>query len=139
MIQNDSTRGASLKEIRKREAEQKDAELRLKCEALATERYGAGKLAQWRKENKGIWFLPMMDEDGNIEALAIMKPINRHILSFASTKITDEGLYSFLEQCMRETWLDGDDKILEDDDYFIPASMQFNKILEGKKANLLKA
>jgi hypothetical protein len=74
----------------------------------------------------------------NIEALALMKPITRHILSYASTKITDEGLYAFLEAAMNECFVEGDRCIIDDDEYFIPAANSFNKILEGKKASLLK-
>lgn len=139
MIQNDSSKGSTLKEIRKREKEDQDAKLRQLCEDLAIERYTEDQLKKWSNQNKGLWYLPVMGEDGeSIEALAIMKPINRNILSYASTKISDDGLYAFLEQCMRECWLEGDTSILDDDDFFIPAAMQFNKILEGKKATLLK-
>lgn len=139
MIQTDKTKGATLKDIRERERKANEAELREKCQALAYERYTEDQVKRWSNENKGLWYLPVMDESGdNIEALAIMKPINRHILSYASTKITDDGLYAFLEQCMRECLVAGDECILEDDDYFIPAAMKFNAILEGKKAALLK-
>lgn len=139
MIVTEAKKGASIKEIRKREQEQKEKELRDKCTALANERYTEKKMKEWSVQNKGLWFLPILDEEGkNIEALAILRPITRSILSYASTKIQDEGLYEFLEAAMRECWIEGDVKILEEDDYFIPASQQFNKILEGKKAALLK-
>jgi hypothetical protein len=139
MIKNDQTARKSLKEIKAQEADAKDAVLKDRCEQLSIERFGAEKLAAWRKENGGIWFLPITDAADNIEKIGVLKPINRHILSYASTKLQDDGLYSFLEQCMRDCWLDGDTELLDDDEYFIPASMQFNKILEGKKATFLKA
>jgi hypothetical protein len=139
MIKTETTKGASVKEIRKREAERKEKELREQCEALATEKFTKKQLADWSNANKGLWFLPVMDETGEkIEALAIMRPITRSILSYASTKIQDEGLYEFLEAAMRECFVAGDEVILNDDNYFIPAANQFNKILEGKKAALLK-
>jgi len=47
-------------------------------------------------------------------------------------------LYAFLEAAMRECFIEGDKEILDDDEYFIPAANAFNKILEGKKASLLK-
>jgi hypothetical protein len=139
MIKTETKKGASVKEIRKREAEQREKELRERCETLAIERYTKEKIAKWSNANKGLWFLPILDEDGEkIEALAIMRPITRSILSYASTKIQDEGLYEFLEVAMRECFVEGDQCILDDDNYFIPAANQFNKILEGKKAALLK-
>lgn len=139
MIKTENKKGASIKEIRKREAEEKEKKLREQCEAYAVEKHSKEQLAKWSNENKGLWFLPVMDEDGEkIEALAIMRPITRSILSYASTKIQDEGLYEFLEAAMRECFVAGDQVILDDDNYFIPAANQFNKILEGKKAALLK-
>lgn len=138
MIKTEKKKGESIKQIRKREQEQKEKDLREKCEKIAVERFTKEQMAKWSVEHKGLWFLPVLDEEGNIEALGIMQPITRSILSYASTKIQDEGLYEFLEAAMRECWIDGDTKILDDDDYFIPASQQFNKILEGKKAALVK-
>jgi hypothetical protein len=139
MIQTDNNKGSSIKEIRERELKDYETRLREKCQALAYERYGEDQVIKWSNLNKGLWYLPVMDETGeNIEAIALMKPINRHILSYASTKITDEGLYAFLEQCMRECFIAGDTSIMDDDEYFIPAAMKFNAILEGKKAALLK-
>jgi hypothetical protein len=139
MIRTENKKGESIKEIRKREAEIKEKELREKCEAICQEKYGKEKMANWSNENKGLWFLPVFDETGEtIEGLGIMKPITRSILSYASTKIQDEGLYEFLEAAMRQCWIEGDEIILNEDQYFIAAANQFNKILEGKKAALVK-
>jgi hypothetical protein len=138
MIQTDNNKG-TIKEIRERERKEGETRLREQCQELAYERYGEEQVIKWSNQHKGLWYLPVMDESGdNIEAIALMKPITRHILSYASTKISDEGLYAFLEQCMRECFIEGDTAILDDDDYFIPAAMKFNAILEGKKAALLK-
>jgi hypothetical protein len=140
MIKTEHKKGASVKEIRERDRKEKEEKLREQCAKLANERYGEDTLKKWSVENKGLWFLPVMDGDTGetIEALAIMRPITRSILSYASTKIQDEGLYEFLEAAMRECFVEGDSKIMDEDEYFIPAANQFNKILEGKKAALLK-
>jgi hypothetical protein len=139
MIKTETKKGESVKAKRDRERKEKEAALHAKCTKLANERFTEEQMKKWSVEHKGLWFLPVMDEDGEeIEALAIMSPITRSTLSYASTKIQDEGLYEFLEAAMRECWVDGDKKILDDDEYFIPAANQFNKILEGKKAALLK-
>ncbi|RTL47261.1 MAG: hypothetical protein EKK39_14935 [Sphingobacteriales bacterium] len=136
MIQTNNK--STLKEMRDAEKQRKEAELKAACEKLAYEKYGEEQVKQWSNKYKGLWYLPVIDDDNNIEAMAIMRPIDRHILSFASTKIEDEGLYVFLEACMRECWVEGDQQILEDDEYFIPCAMKFNKILEGKKAAFIK-
>src|SRR5437868_5927598 len=102
MIQANSNR-ETLKEIRARERKEAEAILKEKCEAYAVAKYGEDTIKGWSNKNKGLWYLPVLSEDGEtIEKLAIMKPIDRHILSHASTKIEDEGLYLLLEACMRE-------------------------------------
>lgn len=138
MIRNDQSGGKSLKEIREKEHKEKEDLLRKRCNEIAEERYGKEAVVKMSNNNRGLWFLPVMNEDDQIEKLALMKPIDRHILSYASTKITDEGLYAFLEAAMRECFVEGDREILDEDEYFIPAANSFNKILEGKKASLLK-
>lgn len=138
MIRNNKDNEKAIKAMREKEKQAKNDSLKTKCEALAIERYGEVKIKEWSNANKGLFFMPVLDADEEIEKLAVLKPIDRNILSFASTKIQDAGLYAFLEACMRECWIEGDIEILEDDEYFIPAANTFNKILEGKKANLLK-
>lgn len=129
----------SLKQIRAREKQKLDDELRERCKQMADDRFGAEEMKKLSNQHKGLWFLPVChNETGEIEKLAIMKPITRQVLDYASTKITSDGLYSFLEACMRECWVCGDEDILADDEYFIPASNSFNKIIEGKTASLLK-
>jgi hypothetical protein len=138
MIRTD-THGGSLKEIKDRARKADEERLRQECEALAVQRFTKEQISKWSNQYKGLWYLPVKDEAGEkIEALAILKPIDRHILSYASTKIEDEGLYAFLEAAMRECWVDGDQTILTHDEFFIPAAMKFNKILESKKAALVK-
>jgi hypothetical protein len=139
MIKTERKKGESVKDIRERERKEKELKLHAECVKLTNERFTEAQMKKWSNENQGLWFLPILDEAGEkIEAIAVMRPITRSILSYASTKIADEGLYEFLEAAMRECFVDGDRSILDDDTYFIPAANQFNKILEGKKAALLK-
>ena len=128
----------TLKELKKEEALKAEAKLKKACESLVVERYGEEQVNQWEKEYKGLWYLPITEEDGTILAIGIMKPITRSVLSYASTKISEEGLYEFLEAAMRACWIEGDEAILDDDAYFIPASQTFNKMMEGYNAALVK-
>lgn len=140
MIKTDANKN-SLKEIRDRDRKEKEAEIKTMCEAIAVERLGGHEaLIKLSNKHQGIWYLPIMDDEGGIEKMAILKPIDRHILSFASTKMEDEGLYIFLEAAMRQCFHEefSDMEILDDDKYFLPASGQFNKLIEGKKAFMLK-
>lgn len=141
MIKTDKTGEASrsLKEIKKAERLEKETKIKALCEAYAKEKFGENVVVTLSNANKGVWFLPILNEDEDeVEKLLIMKPINRHILSYATSKMESEGLYAFLESAMRECVLRGDIEILDDDEYFIPASQKFNAILEGKKAALVK-
>jgi hypothetical protein len=138
MMNNDRSTKNSLKSIRDRERKEKDDQVKELCQKLAYERYTEDQVKKWSNENKGIFYLPVMSTEGDIEKLALMRPITREILSYASTKIQEEGLYIFLEAAMRECLITGDAEILDDDEYFIPAANAFNAILEGKKASLLK-
>lgn len=142
MIQTNANQN-SLKEIRDREQKEKDDLMRAKCEAIAIGRLGSKEaLVALSNKFKGLWFLPAIDENDEVEKLLILKPIDRHILSYASTKIADSGLYIFLEAAMSECIIKenncSDMEMLTDDDYFIPAAGSFNKILEGKKTFMLK-
>lgn len=129
----------NFKSIRERERKQKEAEIRTKCETHAIKNFGGeDTIVKLSNKHKGLFYLPIFDEDGEIEKMGIFKPIDKEILNYASTKIESDGLYTFLEVCMRECWLDGDAEILDDKDYFLPAANQFNKIIDGKKAALVK-
>jgi hypothetical protein len=138
MMNNDRSTKNSLKSIRDKEKKEKDDQVKEMCQQMAYERYTEDQVKKWSNENKGLFYLPVMSPDGVIEKLALMRPITREILSFATTKIQEEGLYIFLETAMRDCMITGDAEILEDDEYFIPAANAFNAILEGKKASLLK-
>lgn len=129
----------SLKLIREKEKAETEKLIKEKCEALAITRFGEDQVIKWSNANKGLWYLCILDETGeNVEKFAIMKPIDRNILSYASQKISDAGLYGYLEACMNECWIEGDKELLEDDVYFIPAAQSFQDILEGKKAQMVK-
>lgn len=131
----------TLKQIKERERKEKEALLLAKCRAYAIAKYGEEQIIKWSNGNGGLWYMPALSDDDEIEKLAIMRPINRHILSHASTKIEDEGLYIFLEACMRECLVNTDEEgnfLLDDEEAFISGAMKFNKILETRKTAFLK-
>jgi hypothetical protein len=39
---------------------------------------------------------------------------------------------------MNECFVEGDREVIDDDIYFLPASSAFNKIIDGRKAAMLK-
>lgn len=138
MIRTDTNKSL----IKQRKAEEdklRDEAVKSQCIEIANQRFGESKVTELSNKHKGLWFLPVMDVSGEtVEKIALMRPIDRHILNYASTKIADDGLYTFLEACMQECFVDGDRDIFDDDEYFIPAAQQFNKIMESRKAYMLK-
>ena len=140
MIVQNSNR-ETLKQIKERERKEKEIDLRNRCRDYAIAKYGEEQVVKWSNASKGLWYMPALNDNDEIEKLAIMKPIDRHILSHASTKIEDEGLYIFLEACMRECLVNNDEEgnfLLDDEEAFISGAMKFNKILETRKTAFVK-
>lgn len=133
------TKPLTVKEIRKREAEEKATKLREQCEAYAKERFTEKTIVEASNKYGGLFYLPILSEDETtIEKFAVFTPINRHVLSYASTKLADGGMYVFIEQVMRDTFLFGDMEIIDDDAYFLSAAEVINKIIDAKKAAFVK-
>lgn len=131
----------SMKALRDKERTEKEAALKILCEERAIELLGSkDALLQLSNKHKGIWYLPICDasDEATIEVMAIMKPIDMAILSYASTKVEDEGIMEYFRSCLVECFIAGDTVILEDENYTIPACFKIQKIIEGKKAFLLK-
>jgi hypothetical protein len=131
----------TLKQMRERKQKEIDAVLRSKCEEYAISKVGsAEELVKLSNQVGGLWYLPTLDEQNNIEKMLILKPITRTTLSYASTKIEDEGLYTFIEVAMMECIIKeySDMDIMEDEEAFISAANKFQKTMEGKKTALLK-
>lgn len=133
-----ASKAKSVKAIREEEEKANEKVIREKCETWAVEKFGDQQVKSWSNEHKGLFYLPILDEEDNVEFCLILKPVTRQLLSYASTKLSDDGLYAYLETCMRECFVAGDEKILDEEEYFIPAANQFNKIIDGKKAALVK-
>lgn len=139
MIHNNDNSKSTLKQMREKEQKERQDRIKSLCEEYAKTNYGEEQITKWEKQHKAVWYLSVLNEDETaILKLAIMRPIDRHILSHASTKLTDDGLYTFLETCMRECWIEGDQEIVDNDEYFIPAAQTFNSMIESKKVAFVK-
>lgn len=135
---NDSKVAKTLAERRKQERAEREAMLKAKCNTWAIDRFGEEMIKQWSNKYKGIFYLPVLDDDDNILACLVLRPIDRYILSYASTKLESEGLWLYLEACMRDLMIDGDQIILDDEEYFFAAAQQLDKIMGARKAALVK-
>lgn len=135
-----TTNKNSLKGIKAREKKQKEAEEKALCEAYAIGKLGSEQnLVKLCNEKKGLWYLPVFDDDGNVEKMLILRPVDRLTLSMASSK-SDDGLYVFLESAMRDCVIEeySDMDIFEIEDMFIAAALAFQKMMEGRRVSILK-
>lgn len=91
------------------------------------------KLEEFKAKYKGVYLITVDDK-----AALFRKPTRQHI-SFA-TAASSQGMdaIAFTESIMKNTFLEGDREILEDDDYFLPAMPVINQMVESKQAEIKK-
>jgi len=71
------------------------------------------------------------------DAVCYLRKPGRQDLSAASSLSNGDGLL-FNEQILNDCWLAGDERIKNDDDYFLSASAKISGLLETKVAELKK-
>ncbi len=98
-------------------------------------KYTKEQLAGWKKKygNDGIFEVVVEDKK------AVLHKPSRKDLSFAAAG-SGQGADSikFSEILMRQCWIDGDQEIMEDDNYFLGAVPVLQAISEVKKAEIKK-
>lgn len=101
---------------------------------LIVARFGEEKFKKWKQEFK---------RDLNIikveDKLAVLRPIGaKEIALFSGMVAGDEGLDKASEYLLNELWLDGDEELLNDEEYFISAMLQIQRTLQVKKSSFYK-
>lgn len=100
------------------------------------ERFGAEKVQEWQKA-----FAPrklnVIEVDG---AFAVLRPIGASEVASYSMSLVDpeKGMETATRFLLEELWLDGDDVIRDDEDYFINAMLQVQNVIEAKKSRFMK-
>lgn len=74
-------------------------------------KYTKEQVAEWKKKHGEIFEITVEDKS------CILRRPNRKDLSFVS--VVKDPIKKF-ESLVRQTWLDGDEEMLTDDEYFIP-------------------
>lgn len=89
------------------------------------------KIKDWKKKYGEIFEITVEDKK------AYLRKPDRKILAFAMTKIQTDPL-GFAEVLLNNCWLDGDEELKTNDDYFLAISSQLDKLVEVKTAEIKK-
>jgi hypothetical protein len=115
----------SLKKIQAREKYLKEQKQHEECRTLAIEKFGEEEFIKMKKANPGLFFLPIMNNEGEIQKMALMKPVDPHI-----TKICAQA---YVKAAMQECFIEGDKDILEENEFQAQAAEGFLEIMKSKK------
>ena len=91
------------------------------------------QIAEWKATHGDVYQI-MVEEDDKV--CYLRKPTRKE-LSFASTVGTQDPM-KFNELILKNCWLGGDEEIHTNDALFLAVSTQLDKVLEFKKAELVK-
>jgi len=74
------------------------------------------------------------------DKLALLRPVGAEEVSIFTmmTASSEMGVAKACEYLITELWLDGDDEILSDEEYFISAMMQVQSAIELKKSSFYR-
>lgn len=88
------------------------------------------KIQEWKEKYGGVYEFPVDDKVCylRIPTMADYKRV--------FNAMDDEGEVGFGEEMLRALWLEGDEDIRKDDDYFIPARKKLTKFLKYPDAEI---
>ena len=115
---------------------QNEAEARKEVIKQLTERFG-NKFKEWEKEY-APHKLNYIEVD---DKCALLKPLDPETLSNYSMMLVlpeSGGLVGATRYVLEELWLDGDNEIRQDDDYFMSAMVQVQHVMEQKKSRFIR-
>ena len=85
----------------------------------------------WKKKHGDVFLITVEDKK------AYIKKPTRQILAHA-TAVGSSDAFKFNETILNDCWLDGDDEMKFNDDYFLAISGQLDKVIEIKEAEIKK-
>lgn len=102
-------------------------------EEVAREKFG-DKLDVWKAQYEPKQLMIIAVE----EKMIVLKPLTPAVFSRYSMLMSSEGMDVATRYALNEMTLGGDAELIDDDDYFISAMMQFNAVVELKKGRASK-
>lgn len=104
-------------------------------EELLNERFGADKVAEMRKSAGKRKLNIVVVED----KMAVLRPIGAtEIGNYSMMVATDNDLEKASRYLLEELWIDGDNDIRDDEECFIAAMMQLQRVMEVKKSSFFQ-
>lgn len=92
------------------------------------------KLKEWKEKHGDRLFMIKVEDK-----LAVVRKPGRKDLSFATAGSSQgKDALKFAEILLKQCWIDGDQEIMEDDDYFLGAVPTLEALAENKKAEIKK-
>lgn len=74
------------------------------------------------------------------DKIALLAPINANVIAGYSMALVDpeKGMTVATRYLLEELWLDGDNEIRDDEDYFIAAMLQVQNVIQTKNSRFTK-
>ncbi|MCC8146450.1 MAG: hypothetical protein LIO93_08455 [Bacteroidales bacterium] len=73
------------------------------------------------------------------DKIAVLRPVGaKEIGNFSMMVGNGEGIDTAIRYMLEELWLGGDNELRDDEEYFISAMLEVQKIIEVKKSSFLK-
>lgn len=103
---------------------------------LLNKRFGAEKVAAWKKDYAPRKLNVIEVED----KICLLRPIGATEVSQFSMMVANPevGLEKACEYLIAELWIDGDMELQNDEEYFISAMTQIQNTIELKKSNFYR-
>ncbi len=104
---------------------------------LLVERFGAERVETWQKQFAPRKISVIAVED----KIAVLKPITASEIGQYSMMVADSengGLDVASRYILNALWLDGDDCIRDNEEYFISAMLQIQNVIELKKSLFIR-
>lgn len=101
-------------------------------ELILIDRFGEEKVNQWRKEYAPRQLNIIVVED----KVAVLRPVGSQEVANFSMMVAepDKGLDVASKYLLEELWIDGDTVLRDDEEYFISAMLQMQRIIDLKKS-----
>lgn len=105
-------------------------------EKLLIDRFGSESVEAWKNEYAPRK-LNVIEVEGKI---ALLRPIGAEEVSQFSMMVANPevGMKKASEYLLSELWIDGDNELQNDEEYFISAMMQLQNTIELKKSNFYR-
>lgn len=97
-------------------------------------RFGKERVEEWQKEYAPRK-LNVIEVEGK---LAVLRPIRASEVANYSYLYLTEGMDKACSFVMSELWIDGDNEIRDEEEYFISAMLQVESVINLKKSTFYK-